>query len=62
MDALCGNAQPIVAGDRAEMNSGKTTLLRLVRFLVPRPLFIVEIVRQYCIAPSKMLDADADRR
>jgi putative DNA primase/helicase len=34
---------PILLVTSAEMNSGKTTLLGLVRFLVPRALFIVEI-------------------
>ena len=34
---------PLLLVTSAEMNSGKTTLLSLVRFLVPRPLFIVEI-------------------
>jgi putative DNA primase/helicase len=34
---------PLLLVTSAEMNSGKTTLLGLVRFLVPRPLFIVEI-------------------
>ena len=34
---------PLLLVTSAEMNSGKTTLLGLVRFLVPRPLFTVEI-------------------
>ena len=34
---------PFLLVTSAEMNSGKTTLLGLIRFLVPRPLFTVEI-------------------
>lgn len=34
---------PLLLVTSAEMNSGKTTLLGLIRFLLPRPLFIVEI-------------------